>query len=118
MRSGRPACCAAKATSDSWLCRSEQLAEQWWTSLRGGALQMEEEKHASKEAFDATAFAQLLFGPGGRQTGTVFLAFGIPRDNRDGTENLMNPGNEAQHPASTTQTADARTIASQSHRRC
>jgi hypothetical protein len=40
---------------------------------------MEEEKHAPKEAFDATAFAQLLFGPGGKQTGTVFLAFGIPR---------------------------------------
>jgi hypothetical protein len=59
---------------------------------------MEEEKHATKEALDATAFAQLLFGPSGRQTGTVFLAFGIPRDNRDGTENPMNPGDETQTP--------------------
>jgi hypothetical protein len=59
---------------------------------------MEEEKHTIKEAFDATAFAQLLFGPSGRQTGTVFLAFGIPRDNRDGTQNPMNPGDETQAP--------------------
>ncbi len=34
---------------------------------------MEEEKHVTKEAFDATALAQLLFGPSGRQTGTVTL---------------------------------------------
>ncbi len=42
------------------------------------ALQVKEEKNAAKEAFDGAAFAQLLFRPGGRQTGAVFLAFGIP----------------------------------------
>ena len=38
---------------------------------------MKEEKNAAEEAFDGAAFAQLLFRPGGRQTGAVFLAFGM-----------------------------------------
>jgi hypothetical protein len=35
---------------------------------------MEEEKNATKEPFDTTPFAQLLFGPRGRQTGAIFYA--------------------------------------------
>jgi hypothetical protein len=44
---------------------------------------MEKEKNATKEPFDTTPFAQLLFGPCGRQTGAIFLAFGIPGDHGD-----------------------------------
>jgi hypothetical protein len=38
---------------------------------------MKEEKDAAKEAFDAAALAQLLFGPGGRQAGAVLVALGV-----------------------------------------
>jgi hypothetical protein len=38
---------------------------------------MKEEENAAKEAFDATAFASFLFGPGGRQAGAIFLPFGV-----------------------------------------
>ena len=60
---------------------------------------MEEEKNATKEPFDPTPFAQLLFGPCGRQTGAIFLAFGM-----EGGSRLlrairgMNPGDEFQTP--------------------
>ena len=62
------------------------------------ALEMKEEKNASKEALDATAFAKFFLGPVRRQTGTVLLVFGIPRDDRYSTKYGMNPGNEAQTP--------------------
>lgn len=60
---------------------------------------MEEEKHATKEAFDATALAQLLacLHVGGKQE-RLRCAFGIPRNNRDGPQNSMNPGDETQAP--------------------
>ena len=59
---------------------------------------MKEEKNATKEAFDATAFAKFFCGPGGWQAGTVLLVFRIPRDDRDSTQHAMNPGNETQAP--------------------
>jgi hypothetical protein len=59
---------------------------------------MKEEKNATKEAFDAAAFAKFFRGPGGWQAGTVLLVFGIPRDDSDGTKHAMNPGNETQTP--------------------
>ena len=37
---------------------------------------MKEEKDPAKEAFDAPALAQFLFGPGGRQAGAVLLPLG------------------------------------------
>jgi len=43
---------------------------------------MEEKKNATEEPFDPTAFAQLLFGPRGRQTGAIFLAFGMEGGSR------------------------------------
>ena len=58
------------------------------------ALQVKEEKDTAKEAFDGTAFAQFLFGPGGRQAGAIFLAFGIPGNDCDRTQNGVNPGDE------------------------
>ncbi len=35
---------------------------------------MKEEEDAAKEAFDCTAFAQFLLGPGGRQARAVLLS--------------------------------------------
>ena len=57
---------------------------------------MEEEKNATKEPFDATPFAQLLFGPRGRQTGAIFLAFGIPGNHGYRAQGGMNPSDELQ----------------------
>ena len=56
---------------------------------------MKEEEDATKEAFDGAAFAQFLFGPGGRQTGAIFLPFGIPGDDGDRAQDRMDPGDEA-----------------------
>jgi hypothetical protein len=44
---------------------------------RGGQSLAKKQKNAAKEAFNGAALAQLLFRPGGRQTGAVFLAFGV-----------------------------------------
>jgi hypothetical protein len=41
------------------------------------ALQAKKQKNAAKEAFKRAALAQLFFRPGGRQTGAIFLAFGV-----------------------------------------
>ena len=60
-------------------------ATQRWT------LQVKEEKNAAKEAFDGTAFAKFFVGPGGRQAGTILLAFRIPRNDRNGSKYGMNP---------------------------
>src|SRR5260370_19979637 len=81
-------------------------------------LQVKEEKHAAKEAFNGTAFAQFFFGPGGRQTGAIFLAFGVPRNDRHRTQDPVNPGDETQAPISGIQTYHARADAIQMHRPC
>ena len=46
-------------------------------ATQGRPLQMEEEKDPTKEAFDTTALAQFLFGPGGRQARAVLLPLGV-----------------------------------------
>jgi hypothetical protein len=69
-------------------------------------LEAKKEKNATKEAFNAATFAQFLFGPGGRQAGTVLLASGIPRNNGHGSQNGMNPGNQTQAPISGIQADD------------
>ncbi len=79
---------------------------------------MEEEKNATKEAFDATTFAQLLFDPSGRQTGTIFLTFGIPGDHGYGTQTPMNPGDEPQTSIGRIQTDHTRTDTIQMHGPC
>jgi hypothetical protein len=76
---------------------------------------MEEEKNAAKEALDATAFAQLLFGPSGRQTRAFFLAFGIPGDHGNRSQNRVNPGNKAQTPIGSIQADHTRTDLIQMH---
>src|SRR6266849_6106243 len=73
-------------------------------SRKRRALQVQEEKNATKEALNGTAFAQFFFGPGGRQTGAVFLAFRIPRDDRNSAQGRMNPGDEVQPPIGGIQT--------------
>ena len=75
--------------SQSDLRSNSRPATQRWT------LQVKEEKNTAKEAFDGTALAQFLFGPSGRQTGSIFLPLGIPRNDGHGTKHSMNPGNEA-----------------------
>jgi len=64
-------------------------------ATQGWALEVKKEKNASKEALDATAFAKFFFAPGGRQAGTILLAFRIPRNDRNGSKYGMNPSNEA-----------------------
>ena len=61
----------------------------------GRPLQMKEEKDSTKEAFDATALAEFLFGPGGRQAEAVLLPLRVPRDDRDRMQGGMDPGDEA-----------------------
>jgi hypothetical protein len=63
-------------------------------------LEAKKEKNATKEAFHAAPCAQFLFGPGGRQAGTVLLASGIPRKNGHGSQNGRKPGNQTQAPIS------------------
>jgi hypothetical protein len=46
---------------------------------------MKEEEDAPKKAFDGTAFASFLFGPGGWQARAVLLPFGVPRDDGNGS---------------------------------
>jgi len=65
-------------------------ATQRWT------LQVKEEKHTAKEAFDAASFPEFFFRPGWRQAGAVLLTLGIPRNDGDSTKHSMNPGNETQ----------------------
>ena len=69
---------------------------------------MKKEKEAAKEAFDRTALAQFLFGPGGRQARAVLLPLGIPRDDRDSMQGGMDPGDEAQSPIGSIQADHAR----------
>jgi hypothetical protein len=59
---------------------------------------MEEEKNATKEPFDPTPFTQLLFGPRGRQTGAIFLTFGVPGDHGYRAQGGMNLSDELQAP--------------------
>src|SRR5260370_7800694 len=79
-------------------------------------LQAKEQKNATKKAFNGAAYSQFPFSPSGRQTGAVFLSFGIPRDNHHRTQDPVNPGDEMQAPIGSIQTDDARTNAIQMHR--
>ena len=79
---------------------------------------MEEEKNATKEPFDTTPFAQLLFGPCGRQTGAIFLAFGIPGDHGYRAQGGMNPSDELQTPIGGIQANKARADRIQMHGPC
>ena len=76
---------------------------------------MEEEKNATKEPFDTTPFAQLLLGPRGRQTGAIFLAFGIPGDHGHRMQGGVDPGDEAQTPIGGVQADDARADGIEAH---
>src|SRR5215470_9529651 len=44
---------------------------------RGGLGLVKEQKHAPKEALDATPLPEFVCGPGGRQTGAVLLSLGM-----------------------------------------
>jgi len=79
---------------------------------------MKEKKNAAKEAFNGAALAQFLSRPGGRQTGAVFLTFGVPRNDGHRTQDTVNPANETQTPIGGIQTDHARMNAIQMHRPC
>ncbi len=49
----------------------------------GRPLQMEEKEDSTKEAFNGAAFAQFVFGPGGRQAPAILLALRVPGDDGD-----------------------------------
>ena len=53
------------------------------------SLQAKEEEGATKEAFDGGALAQFFGCPGGGQAGAVLLSFGVPGDNRNGSQTGM-----------------------------
>src|SRR5438874_2277492 len=74
-------------------------------------LQMKEEEDTAKEAFNRTAFAQFLFGPGGWQTGAVLLSLGIPRNDRHGSQRGVDPVDELKAPIGGIQADDAWTKA-------
>src|SRR5437588_9369039 len=77
---------------------------------------MKEEEDPAKEAFNGAAFAQFLFGPGGRQAGAIFLSFGVPGDHRHRTQNRMDPSDETQAPVGGVQADDARADVIETHR--
>ena len=52
------------------------------------------EEDLSEEAFNAGAFARLFSGPGVWQSGGVLLSFGIPLDDRDGSQCEKYPDDE------------------------
>ena len=81
-----------------------------------GPLEMKEEKDTAKEAFDAAAFAQFRFRPGGRQAKAIFLAFGVPGDDSHGSQRGMDPADEAQPPLGSIQADHARMNAVEMHR--
>lgn len=70
---------------------------------------MEEQKDAAKETLDRGPLAQLLGSPGWRQAKAIALSFGIPRDHRHGSQDTLNPGNQAQPPIPGIQANDAGT---------
>ena len=76
---------------------------------------MEEQKDAAKEAFDGTALAQFLFGPGRWQAGAVFLVLGVPGDDRDRVQRGMDPGDETQVPIGGVQSDDAQADLIEAH---
>jgi len=68
---------------------------------------MKEEKNAAKAAFNGTAFAQFLSGPGRWEARSVLLSFRIPGNNGDSTLGGMDPVNELRAPIARIQADDA-----------
>jgi hypothetical protein len=81
-------------------------------------LEVKEEKHAPKEVLDAAAFAKLFFRPSRRQTGTVLLILGGPRNTGHGPKHTMNPGNEVQAPRGGIESDDTGTNLIKTHGPC
>ncbi len=76
---------------------------------------MKEQKDATKEAFNGTAFAQFLFGPSRWQAGAVLLTFGIPGDDRHGSKRTVDPGDETQPPIACIQADEVRANVVEGH---
>jgi hypothetical protein len=76
---------------------------------------VKEQEDAAKEAFDGTALAEFLFGPGGRQAGTVLLPLGGPGDDGGGMQSGVDPGDEAQAPLGSVQADNARAHGVEAH---
>jgi hypothetical protein len=78
-------------------------------------LESKEEEDAPEEAFNTGAFAQLVCCPGWWQAGPVLVSFGIPRDDSDGSQGGVDPGDEAQAPIGGVQADHARTPVIETH---
>src|SRR5205823_5111298 len=78
-------------------------------------LEVKEEKDAAKEAFNGGALAEFLFGPGGRQARALLLPFGIPGNDGDRAQDVVDPVDETQAPIGRIQADHARTNTEEAH---
>jgi len=85
-------------------------------STQRRALETNEEKNPSKEAFNAAACARCFFGPGRRETGAILPTSGSPRNDGHGSQNGRNPGNETHTPRGRIQTNDTGRDLRKAHR--
>ena len=67
------------------------------------ALQAEEDQDPAEEAFNGRALAQLLGGPGRRQSVVLLLSLWVPRDDSSGVQGGMYPGDELEAPITSIQ---------------
>ena len=83
---------------------------------RGGRGLVKEQEDAAQKAFDRTALAQFVLGPGGRQAGAVLLPLGIPGNDGGGMQGSVDPTDEAQAPIGGIQADEARADLIEMHR--
>ena len=98
IKSGRPAGSSSEGDDDGSRVGQGDLSGNGRPTTERGPLEMKEEKDATKEAFDAAAFAQFRFRPSGRQAGAVLLTFGVPGYDGYSAKRGMDPADEAQPP--------------------
>src|SRR5260221_12405799 len=67
------------------------------------ALQAEEDQDPAEEAFNGCALAQLLGGPGRRQSVALLLSLWVPRNDSSGVQGGMYPGDELEAPITSIQ---------------
>jgi hypothetical protein len=74
------------------LIDDDQPARQW------GTLEMKEEENSREEASMVLRQAQFVCGPSRWEAGGILLVFGIPKDDRNDSQGVMDPGNQVQAP--------------------
>src|SRR5262245_26267116 len=81
--------------------------ERWALQAEDAEEAEEAAEDAAEDALDGGALAKLVGRPGGRQTGTVLLPFGIPGNDRDRPERRVDPCDEVQAPLAGIEPTDA-----------